>query len=284
MADVKGGMTDFYESKKAEIAQANKLFVAQWPSVSREVIKGAGPKERKDIQVKWMMLHPSKCQDPVALLKSKVPLPPLVQAAKAAAVQTRGGQKRARGTVVRAASSSSHDEEESGSSDENTSSADDSESDDVSAACRRRGRQRQPAATVVPAPRAPKPKAPPREKFLPGWKGYGLEFWRDVPDAAATDARIGLQVLAPENIKLGMSCAIIPVWMSVPQNILVVTVIEVARRHPAVPEWTGVAEKLRGVSLQNFSKAYVIPSDMVAVDAAIGAWLSGAWFLNVAPS
>ena len=74
-------------------------------------------------------------------------------------------------------------------------------------------------------------------------------------------------------MKLGTQCAIIPVWPSVPQNLVVVTVIGVARRSP-VWEWTGVVDKMRGVPLQTFGSAFVVPPDIAEKDAAIGAWLT----------
>ncbi len=265
MKDIKGGMTEFYESKTDEICKANKVFVAEWCSVAREVIKGTGDKVRRDIQVKWVMLNPVRCADPAAVLRSKVPLPAVASQPHS---QRHESRKRARGKRRRGSSSSDTEE------DEETEESDSDGSDESQAAVRSR-------APCVVRVRPPRPKAPLREKTQPGWKGYGLEEWRDVPDAVATDERIGLKLLAPHEIKLGTSCAIIPVWMSVAQNLLVVTVIEVARRPPAAPEWTGVAGKeFRGVPLQTFSKAYAIPADLAEKDAAIGRWLSGLWTLD----
>ena len=84
---------------------------------------------------------------------------------------------------------------------------------------------------------------------------------------------IGLQKLEPSDVKLGLQCAIIPVWTSVPQNLVVVTVIGVVRHAPAY-EWTGVVEKCRGVPLQTFGTAFAVPHDLMEKDAAIGLWLN----------
>ena len=262
MADVKGGMTDFYETKKKEIREANDVFVAEWPSVSREVIKGTGDKLRYDIQVKWMLLNPTKCRDPIAVLQSKTPLPPVVESRAAA------NRKRSRGKKCESSCSTT----ESGSSDEQTESSSSEESDDFSDKPNlgtRRTRRTRPAEKRERPPKAP---APPREKVPAGWKGYTLVEWRDVPDVVAEDV-IGLHKMDPHDVKLGTQCAIIPVWPSVPQNLVVVTVIGVARRSP-VWEWTGVVDKMRGVPLQTFGSAFVVPPDIAEKDAAIGAWLT----------
>lgn len=70
MSELSGGMTDYYVKQRSDIREQNRMFVAAWPSVTREVLKGAGKDLRFDIKVNWAALNPSK-GDPSAILRDR---------------------------------------------------------------------------------------------------------------------------------------------------------------------------------------------------------------------
>lgn len=146
MAVAAGGMTDYYSNKKDDIVLQNKAFLKIWPSVSREVVKGTGDQQRLDMNIKWLLLHPLRCKDPVEVLRSQQCL----NIAPQNTTEEKGKppRKRERKTPE-------------GSSDDEV---------DI----------------VVPQHRLePRKQQVLQEKHLPGWKGYAIETYRAVTEDIA---------------------------------------------------------------------------------------------------
>lgn len=236
MAAAAGGMTPFYTQRKKEIREANRMFVEEWPSVSHEVIKGSGNEQRFDVKVHWTLLKMKDGNNPQAVLKSRVKM--AASAPRAAPKRQRKGRRAL------------------------TSSSDDDDEDDDSIG----------EASSEPVERPKRKRDPPAEKCAKGWKGFGLVPWRDVPLEAATGT-IGLVSIPTSALKLGDTVAIIPVWLSVAPNLVVVTIIGLARKTP-VYEWTGVVENVRGAPMQTVTTAFKVPKDFAAKDAAIAEYLA----------
>jgi hypothetical protein len=275
MAAAAGGMTDYYEKQKADIAEQNKMFLEMWPSVSREVTKGTGDMIRLDMNIKWMALNPSKCADPSAILKSKVvlnknplerkvkiPRAPkdqkkvrspkaLSRASTVSRKRRRSGSSSSDSSAVTTDDSDDEDDEDEDESDESYSSLSEDEAPV--------GRARKPTAPREPRQRPPKPPQPPREKVLPGWKGFTMEKYRDPLPEVIKSA--GLVRIADEDVKLGHVILIIPYDLELPA-IVHACIVEVTR-YPAPKSWnwSAVIEKMRGAPVQTVSSCYRLERD-----------------------
>lgn len=260
MAAAQGGMTDYYQKQKDDIRLQNNEFVAMWPSVSFETVKGTGAQERHDICVKWIKLHPARCKDPVAVLKSREPLvPPVATERRRKSTSASCGKNLARKRVR--SEDDSEDEEDDDWSDDDTSSGDsclDSEvescesSEDGEEGNVNRKRL---IAHRPPRRRAPKPPAPPKEKVLPGWKGYTIEKYRDVTPETALSV-IGLQRIPEKEVKIGSVVIVIPYSLELP-GAVEACVLEVTRCPAPQPwQWTVAIEGIRKAPLLSISHCY----------------------------
>jgi hypothetical protein len=255
MAGAAGGMTDYYEKQKSDIAKQNKLFLATWPSVSREVIKGTGDAMRLDMSVKWIALHPNRCADPAAVLRSTEPLnrAPLKEK-KAPVVQAVKGKSRRLSSV----SSSDIDEE--------YSETDSIDEEDLAIWRSSIARKSAPVKRER-APAIPKPPAPPREKVIPGWKGFAMEKYRDPSPSIVKE--IGLVRIADTDVKLGHVVLIIPYDLSLP-SVVPACIVEVTR-YPAPKSWnwSAVIEQMRGAPVQTVSDCYRLESDDAHLESIV---------------
>ena len=311
MCACSGGMTDYYNEKKAEIREQNRRFIAMWPSVSREVLKGSNKDVRYDIRVLWVKLNPERGADPIAVLKSRVPLPEVAEIVvpkanvQKAQPARKAGLKRERPLEQdESASLSSTCSEESssmsspsGSSDGESASSDsfDMKAYEESLPLQRPNRvpaQREltprPPTPTPPTPIAKKksieskaskgaqldvasffknvPKKAPEEKvhIARSWRGYALEWYRDIGDDLALEC--GLKRYEPMDVSVGDSVFVIPTKIAVTPCVLEGTVIDkwYDRKAGGGFEFSVVpARRYKGVDVQHCAKVYALADGMV---------------------
>jgi hypothetical protein len=231
MAASPGGMTDYYEHQKEDIRLQNEQFLRTWPSVAREVVKGTNGNERFDINVKWTLLNPRSTADPAEILRSSTPL----NVAPIAGTEHHQGTRKGE----------------------------------------RKTTKRMRCPSSLPSPVAegeaavalerPKPVSLPKPKPKPGWKGWAMEWYREVSSSLARKA--GLVLIPPEKVRNGDVVAIIPTSLSLP-SVVTACVIDTCKVRPAY-EWTVVVERIRGIPLQVVTACFTVPENMDSVREAI---------------
>lgn len=209
MSKAPGGMTPFYKSQHAAIRRENTEFVARWPSVAVEQEKGseANGTKRFDVHVAWIRLDVTRGSDPVAVLTSSVPL---AAAPKSRCVVGRR-KKRRRGAYC-------DSEAESESTTTGGSGSGGDEASDGGGAF--------PEVGAKQAARRPRrPPAERRKKVEPGWFGWEMVPFRNVPLAFA-EAMGFVEITS--TVKLGDDVCVIPIECDMPA-LLVGTVVEISR-------------------------------------------------------
>ncbi|RNF26586.1 uncharacterized protein Tco025E_01356 [Trypanosoma conorhini] len=289
MAEMPGGMTDYYKTQKDDIRRQNKVFVEMWPAVAQECVKGKGGLQREDIRVRWDLLHPRKNPNPGATLQCRTPLKTrahkprshsingTVSKTNEGCVNTSGDAKKVKLKAKRNRSSDAAQEAKTPKEEEH----------DLQMTLR--------ATATLHGEACAKKKASKVEiRSPPEWKGYVLERWRCLTVHEALG--LHLRVIPSERLRLGQTVAVVPPLFeqtpSVVQAVLVDKSIVRRRRGgkaegvgtmetekgaeaDTVVEWSAVA---RGLPLLSVRRCYEVP--VVGVDvaaAAVDAFFEREW-------
>ncbi|EAN82931.1 hypothetical protein C3747_57g91 [Trypanosoma cruzi] len=293
MAEMAGGMTDYYKTQKEDIRLQNKLFLETWPAVAQECIKGKGALQREDIRVRWDLLHPKRNPDPSATLRCRTPM-----------------QKKAHKPL-----SNGIDETESMAKNgyENTTTIEMStrklkgkrtrSSEAAREANKQRNeKQKQKMTLKTKTSLHGKEGEEARRKRVncgikrqpPEWKGYALERWRYLTVHEAE--RLHLHLIPSEKLRVGQTVAVVPPMFDQNPSVVEAVLVDkkVMRRRRSernggqgatdakkgsevdiVVEWSAVA---RGLPLLYVTRCYELPMEGVDVAAAaVDAFFEKEW-------
>lgn len=284
MAQLKGGMTDYYKNCKDDILEQNTRFVNQWPSISQRCYKGKNETRREDIRVRWDLLNPAKARYPGAYLHLRELLPqisPVVHEKLNTELFTIGPVSRN--------TERPHRVPEDVSSIKAPPIPEPKE-DVEPEPLRRQKAFRSPSSSSSDGSFDGDYRPPKRQKISPaaippsskptiadgsstdGWKGFAIVAWREIRPTEAIS--LGLVPIPVSKLRIGLEVAVIPPDLACSPSLVVATLIEkniTVAKHSSlcgtydnqdaeVIEWSAVPNK-RGMPMLTVIDCYEVPSE-----------------------
>ncbi|EKF29630.1 hypothetical protein MOQ_006574 [Trypanosoma cruzi marinkellei] len=293
MAEMAGGMTDYYKTQKEDIRRQNKLFLETWPAVAQECIKGKGALQREDIRVRWDLLHPKRNPDPSATLRCRTPMQkkankPLSYGIDEAESMAKSGREK-RTTIEMGT------RKLKGKRDRPSEAAQEAKK-------QRNEKQKQKKTPTKNTTSHGKGGEEAKRKEAnfgikrrpPEWKGYVLERWRYLTVHEAE--QLHLHLIPSEKLRVGQTVAVVPPLFDQNPSVVEAVLVDkkVMRRRRSekkgeqgatdakkgsevdvVVEWSAVA---RGLPLLYVTCCYEVPMEGVDVAAAaVDAFFEKEW-------